>query len=290
MSDPRLLRALTFGLVLFGLQGTATNAATLTKHLNIQPVLICENAYSGTCTEPELDVGLVDAIYAQIGVRTSVKPFITVTDLDLPRTVPSYLTGAPGSVDGEPANGAFGGYVVNAGLAPNTAYIGAVGPTMTLFGMPAQGVAKIGDDGFPFGLFINNSARTDVASLSEKSRIARLNAQVVAHEVGHMLGGRHDLAPPRGTYTHLLEPRSYYPPEGYVPMISAGNAALMQASSLLDAIGGTTGSDEMPEIGMAPQVAHAPLPAPVLMLLAAIGWLTIHGRIPEIRRRRLRSV
>lgn len=265
-----MTRIFLLGFLTLALAPVAARAATIDLAFNIQPVVVCEPAIPETCVTPGYDTDLVLATYEQVGIRVTMLPVWTIDTLTMPRTDPAVTGETEASVNGTGALAAFRNYMTGLGTDANTAYIGATGPRLSLFGTPVQGLAWEGNPDLPFALFANNGAYASTLSAYSAAAIARLNAMVIAHEVAHILGAQHDTAPPAGTMTHLMETQAYYPAIGQIPLISDTNMALMRSSALLQPY--------MPDVATP---APVPLPASFPALAAGLvllGFLMMTGR------------
>lgn len=241
---------------------SSSSAKAVSQGFNLQLVSLCEGA--ATCDPPGIDVGYLQSIYTQIDINVNVLTTIVDNDLILQRDINGLIIPTETNQNGQLTGGAlfqftdsfslgsgpFGPFAID----PNTVYVGFTGDLAP----PTLGVAFVDAPFAPFGIVENTSVLQGGGDAVE-----RFTAAVLAHEIGHILGGEHE----NTISTNLLFPsinQANFNDENFVPTFSAANEAAITSSDLL----------------FLSPVTAVPLPATLPALLG--GLLLIVG----LRRRR----
>lgn len=230
------------GALVFGLAMAAPGEARAAYMLNLQPWAMCAGSVvDASCDFPSFDSAYLNEIYAQIDVTVNVLPLQAVTDFPF-----TPYAANPAEIDAEDSVTTFAGFIAFVGAGPNTAHFGFA-PDME---DGVLGIAAVGDLANPIGLV----QALDGGTLAESLR----ETVILAHELAHVLGGTHALAPdPLNLLYPFINPSAGT--EGFMPSISAANAEVMLASGLL-------------------LETAVPIPAPGALLLAGLGALAWRRR------------
>lgn len=237
-------------------------AATLT--FDLQPVALCENAV--VCNAPDVDYGYLQTIYSQVDIVVNVLSTIFDTGLILDRNAGGEIIATETDINGFLTGGALRQFTDSFELAspspfpvydvdPNTIYMGFTGDLAP----PTLGVAWEDSAFLPFGIVENTAG-----IFGGGDSAVRLTTAVLAHEIGHVLGGRHEDALAGTDLMRATINPAFFGDANNVPTFSAANSTEIRASLLLQA---------------AP-VAAVPLPASLPALLSGVFLLA------GLRRRR----
>ena len=209
----------------------AGTAHAIPQSFDLQPVTICETGHPETCLSPGFDASYLQSIYAQLDISVNVLPTSEITTLALLRD---------GSGDIDPIGPANDGAVFQfrseliASTDPNTIYMGYTGE---LIGN-TLGVAFVDAPFSPFGVVENFFAIDDDAGLiapGDEAQTERMATAVLAHEIGHVLGGEHE----NTVSGNLMFPTisfSSFASAAFIPSFSVANAAEIIASPILAAV------------------------------------------------------
>ncbi|MEP4198788.1 MAG: hypothetical protein ABJL99_24445 [Aliishimia sp.] len=224
-----------FSIVIAGLIAslfTAAPAQAATQSFNLQLVSLCEGA--AVCEEPGVDFGYLQSIYSQIDVVVNVLSTVIDNTLILERDSSGNIIPSQTNVNGQLIGGAllqFTQSFVQTSAAgsffdidANTIYMGITGDLLS----PTLGVAFVDAPVVPFGIVENTAALIGGSAAAE-----RFTTAVLAHEIGHVLGGEHEDAV---LVTDLLQAsvnQSFFTNETYLPTFSTVNANQIIDSDLL---------------------------------------------------------
>lgn len=200
---------------------------------NLQLVTLCEGA--ATCSAPGIDIGYLQSIYTQIDINVNVLSTIVDNDLILDRNGDGKIIPATTDSNGQLIGGALDQFTesfnVSAGsfpifdIDPNTVYMGFTGDLLE----PTLGVAFVDTSFSPFGIVEN----TSVLQGGTGGAIERFTTAVLAHEIGHVLGGEHEAATSSTNLMRATINQSNFNVAGFIPDFSAANAAEITSSALL---------------------------------------------------------
>lgn len=209
-----------------------TQAEAASQAFNLQLVSLCEGA--ALCDPPGIDVGYLQSIYTQIDINVNVLSTIVDNDLILQRNDDSLIIPTETNSSGQLTGGAlfqftesfslipgsFGPFAID----PNTVYMGFTGDLAP----PTLGVAFVDAPTAPFGIVENTSVLEGGGDAVE-----RFTTAVLAHEIGHVLGGEHELATSNTNLMRATINRANFNDANFVPDFSEANAAEITASELL---------------------------------------------------------
>ena len=234
---PPLLRG---ALAAFALTIVA-NTAQAAYSVNLQPWTMCAGpVVDASCDSPSFDAVYLNDIFAQIDLTVNVLPVQAVTDFPF-----TPFADNPAEIDAEASVITFASFINFIGAGDNTAHFGFT-PDME---NGVLGIAAVGDVDNPIGLV----QALDGGTLAESLR----ETVVLAHELAHVLGGTHDLAPdPLNLLFPFINPSAGT--EGFIPTISAANEAVLLSSALL--------------------LSDVPIPASGALLLGGAGLLGLRLR------------
>lgn len=218
------------GFIAALLLGAPAHAAS--QGFNLQLVTLCEGA--ATCDAPGIDVGFLQSIYTQIDINVNVLSTIVDNDLILQRNGDGLIIPAETNSSGQLTGGAlfqftdsfsqipgsFGPFAID----PNTIYMGFTGDLAP----PTLGVAFVDAPGAPFGIVENTSSLQGGGDAVE-----RFTTAVLAHEIGHVLGGEHELAVAATDLMRATISQANFNDANFVPTFSAANANAITSSDLL---------------------------------------------------------
>lgn len=216
----RLLFAI--GVVVASCIGAVGHAATL--KMVIQPVIYCDSADGVACATPGFDRAYFDGIFAMLGVRVTHKPTLTMDIAALPLTGAQTPNGP--EVDALQALGDFsqrlGGFVDV--MNDPVVHVGFTGDlTGSVAGLAYLPFTPQDRNQFPYALIQNVGFSAQAISY------------VMAHEIGHTLGGKHDVAVPGGLLAPTFSPGALPVDPSAIP-ISAANRQTMRSSALLSPV------------------------------------------------------
>ena len=210
----------------------AAPAHAATQGFNLQLVTICEGA--ATCAAPGIDIGYLQSIYTQIDIDVNVFSTIVDNDLVLERDGDGKIIPARTDENGQLFGGALQQFTdsfdlvpgpgVLFDIAPNTIYMGITGDLLE----PTLGVAFVDAPTAPFGIVENTSVLQGGGGAIE-----RFTTAVLAHEVGHVLGGEHELAVASTNLMRATINQANFNDANFIPDFSAANAAEIASSELL---------------------------------------------------------
>lgn len=237
-------------------------AQAVSQGFNLQLVTLCEGA--ATCSAPGIDEGYLQSIYTQLDININVLSTIIDNDLILERNGDGKIIPATTSSNGQLTGGALKQFTysfdVSAGsfpifdIDPNTIYMGFTGDLLE----PTLGIAFVDTSFSPFGIVEN----TSVLQGGSGGAIERFTTAVLAHEIGHVLGGEHEAATSSTNLMRATINQGNFNTASFIPDFSAANAAEIISSALL----------------FASPVTTVPLPATLpallggLLLMAGFRW------------------
>lgn len=234
--------------VMGGLFGAAVQAATLA--MTVQPVIYCDTTEGVACSAPNYDQSYFDTVFAGIGIQVTHLSTITYDD-------PGLTLFSNGDVDAEVAleriDDNFGGFV-DTTAGPSTLYVGFAPDLSILSGTSINrslaGLAYVHNPTqrfqFPYSIIQNNGFSAQAIAL------------VMAHEVGHNLGGEHSLSASGSLMAPSFNASAI--PDASSLQITQANQDRFLASNLL-----------------AP-IAAVPLSASAGFLLVGLGGLAVMAR------------
>lgn len=239
-----------------GLSSAPAAAASLS--FDVQLYSACEAAVPNSCLEPRFDEIYLQSIYAQLDIGVNFQPTIDLTGQGL---VLSRSGG--GRIEPFDTLLSLQAFQNDRGRAANTVYALFTDE----FDGATVGLAFVDAPPAPYAVVQNIAAlrAADLGPGTPAELVAsaeRLAAAVLAHEIGHVLGGEHGFAPlATQLLTTVMSESLFYDPD-FLPSFSAINAAEILASPLL----------------VVTQIAAVPLPASGLMLVGAFGLLVLMRR------------
>ena len=207
-------------------------AQAASQGFNLQLVSLCEGV--ALCDPPGIDVGYLQSIYTQIDVQVNVLSTIIDNDLILERDgggkiIPT-LTDGDGRLIGGALRQFTDSFDTNPGpgvsydIDPNTIYMGITGDLLE----PTLGVAFVDAPTAPFGIVQNTSVLDGGGDA-----VTRFTTAVLAHEIGHVLGGEHEAATSSTNLMRATINRANFNDANFIPDFSSANATEITASELL---------------------------------------------------------
>ena len=221
-----------FVLGLFAALLLCAPAQAATQGFNLQLVTLCEGA--ATCDAPGIDVDYLQSIYTQIDIEVNVLSTIVDNDLILQRNGDGLIISAEANSSGQLTGGALLQFTESFSLVPgsfgpfnidpNTIYMGITGDLAP----PTLGVAFVDAPGAPFGI-VENTTVLDGGG----DAVERFTTAVLAHEIGHVLGGEHELATEATNLMRATINRANFNDANFVPDFADANANAITSSDLL---------------------------------------------------------
>jgi hypothetical protein len=236
-------------LSLAAVLGLAGPAAAASLQFTLQPYATCESASfdPASCTTPDFEVPYFQSIFAQIGIQVNIAPTATLFDVPFSTT---YDDG--GEVDGFAFLNDFTNDLGSPPPQANTVYMAW---TPNLAGSTI-GLAYVDAPAFPYGI-------VQGPGLSQRGE-----AVVLAHEIGHVLGGRHEWAEDETQLMYPFYNAALYDDPEFLPGFSAANRGEILASPILaPAVTPTPPATPAPAVVPLPPAAPALAGAMVLLAL-----------------------
>lgn len=227
----------TLSLALFALTLATGSAKAISLEFDLQPIRICE---SGACQDPLFDNAYLNAIFNQIDIGVNVLPTEELTTADFARNT-------DGDILAGPAIFSFANQRFGLGIDPNTVYMGFTDELEST----VLGIAFEDAPFFPFGLVENFAALDNPTN----GALIRGVTSVLAHEIGHVLGGDHALSSPGTLMEPFINLSLFNDPNFILPFSQANTATIIDSPLLREA-----------------SVSAVPVPAALpLMILALIS-------------------